>query len=111
MALTPDRDRTIGIVITEQKETPGLGGRVEEPIFTDPFRDGILVAAPADSATPFIIVSATRPPEGSEKAERHVQAITGATQTCMAMATILDDSLRAFARAWDAAATGSETQN
>lgn len=100
LALTPDRARTVGLVITRQSETPGLGGRVTEPIFTDPFAQGILVSAPEQADARFIQVSANRPPDGTELAERHVDAITGATQTCMAMETILDDSLRAFTRAW-----------
>lgn len=102
LALTPDLDRSVGIVITRHSETPGLGGRVQEPIFTKPFESGILVTPPEDSGSTCIIVSSTPPPEGTEKAERHIDAITGATQTCMAMETILDESLRAFRRAWDA---------
>lgn len=102
MALTPDRSRTVGLVITEQKETPGLGGRVEEPVFTNPFKESVLVKAPSDPQGKYIIISSTKPSAGTEKAERHVEAITGATQTCMAMDTILNDALRAFNRAWDA---------
>lgn len=100
LALTPDRSRTVGLVITEQKETPGLGGRVEEPIFTNPFTKNILVKPPSDLDGKYIIISSTEP--SADKAERHVEAITGATQTCMAMDTILNDALRAFNRAWKA---------
>lgn len=102
LALTPDRAGTVGIVITKQTETPGLGGRIQEEIFTGPFTRGVLVSAPAQADAKFIIISGTEPPENTEKARRHVMAITGATQTCMAMETILDNSLRAFNRAWDA---------
>ncbi|MDT8391517.1 MAG: FMN-binding protein [Lentisphaeria bacterium] len=102
LAVTPDRSRTVGLVITEQKETPGLGGRVEEPIFTDPFKASVLVKAPGDEGGKYIIISSSKPSAGTEKAERHVEAITGATQTCMAMDTILNDALRAFNRAWNA---------
>lgn len=102
LALTPDRSRTVGLVITEQKETPGLGGRVEEPIFTDPFKQGILVKDPGDPDDKYIIISSTEPSPGTEKAERHIDAVTGATQTFMAMDTILNDALRAFNRAWEA---------
>lgn len=101
LALTPDLKRTIGLVITEQKETPGLGGRVEKPEFTEPFNKGILVKRPVDPEGKYIIISSTEPSPGTEKAERHIDAITGATQTCLAMDRILNDALRSFNRAWN----------
>jgi Na+-transporting NADH:ubiquinone oxidoreductase subunit C len=102
LALTPDRRETLGIVIVQHSETPGLGGRIQEPIFTEPFEQGVLVSPPDEPDAKFIRISGSEPPEGTEIARRHVDAITGATQTCMAMEKILDEALRGFSRAWQA---------
>ncbi len=102
LAVTPDLSTTVGLVILEQKETPGLGGRIEEPIFTRQFADGILVAPPTTAGNYLRI--ATAPPSGDEQAaRRHVDAISGATQTGMAMERILNDALASFGRAMAAA--------
>lgn len=103
LALTPDRTQTLGLVILEQKETPGLGGRIEEPIFTQPFEQGVKVAPVGhDPAKKIIEISSTKPDPQSAMAPRHVMAITGATQTSMAMDRILNENLAAFHRAMDA---------
>lgn len=98
VALSPDRTRTVGLVILRQTETPGLGGRVAEPIFTDQFSEGLSVEPPLDDGTR-LVVSATAPAPGTKEANRHVQAITGATQTSLAMDRILNDYLARFDRA------------
>jgi Na+-transporting NADH:ubiquinone oxidoreductase subunit C len=101
LALSPDRSETLGLVILEQKETPGLGGRIEEPIFTKLFEQGVKVSLPADAAEKIIEISSTKPDAQSPMAPRHVLAITGATQTSMAMDRILNKGLAAFHRAMD----------
>ena len=101
LAMTPDRTQTLGLVILDQKETPGLGGRIEEPIFTEPFEDGVKIAAPSDDVDKIIEISSTKPDPQSPMAPRHVMAITGATQTSMAMDRILNENLAAFHRAMD----------
>lgn len=106
LALKPDLSRTLDIVILQQQETPGLGGRIEETDFTNQFRydpdkaglDGLLVSPPAKAAK-YIQISATPPPSDSPMRERHVDALSGATQTCMAMERILNEHLAQFQRA------------
>ena len=43
VVLSPDLDRVLNIQFLDQKETPGLGARVEESWFTDQF-EGLQVA-------------------------------------------------------------------
>jgi Na+-transporting NADH:ubiquinone oxidoreductase subunit C len=99
LALGPDLSETVGLAILDQKETPGLGGRIEEPVFTSQFREGIRVSPPSEGGAEYIKISATPPQAGSEAAERHVDAISGATQTCLAMDRILNETLQGFHRA------------
>lgn len=94
LALTPDSGTTLGIVILEQSETPGLGGRIEEPVFTRQFREGIVVAPNPGGPCIRLLSPGSRDPEG-----RGLDAITGATQTSMAMAKLLNDNLEAYHRA------------
>ncbi len=98
MTVDPDLQQTIGLVILRQQETPGLGGRIEEPVFTDQFRDGLKIEPPGQDQK-YLEISATAPDAGSPRAGRHVNAITGATQTGMAMERILNEYLARFNRA------------
>ncbi len=94
LAVSPDLTRTLGLVILEQAETPGLGGRIEEPIFTEQFRAGIAIAP--NPSGPVLRIAAP----GSPNADgRHVDAISGATQTCLAMERLLNDHLESLHRA------------
>lgn len=90
VALDLDRRTTRGLVILEQQETPGLGGRVAEEEFTGQFRRGLTLAADAERAL-------------------RVDTITGATQTSMAMDRMLNEALAAYGRAWQAANQGGQT--
>ncbi len=102
LGLTPDLNRTLGLVILEQKETPGLGGRIEETDFLKPFEQGVKVAPPADDGGgKFLVISSTAPGAESPVAARHVMAITGATQTSVAMERILNENLKRVHRGWD----------
>lgn len=92
LAVTPDCSHTIGISIVRQSETPGLGGRITESVFTDQFSAGITVSPNPDGAC--IRISGD-----AGEGERHVDAITGATQTSMAMDRILNEYLSRFHRA------------
>lgn len=102
LAVSPSLDRTVGIAILAHKETPGLGGRIEEPVFTGQFRRGVTLSAPAGAQGKWIYIDAGSPTAGSSAYGRHVDAITGATQTSMAMARILDDFMGRFSRAMSA---------
>ena len=87
VVLTPDLSRILNIQFLDQKETPGLGARVEESWFTDQFK-GLQVAwsAPQDER----ILIGTSP---SANAPNEVDAITGATQTSMALMRFLNEEL------------------
>ncbi len=90
VALELDRRTTSGLVILEQQETPGLGGRVAEEEFTGQFQRGLTIAAEAGRSL-------------------RVDTITGATQTSMAMDRMLNEALAAYGRAWQAANQGGQT--
>jgi Na+-transporting NADH:ubiquinone oxidoreductase subunit C len=97
LAVTPDLSETVGLVILEHKETPGLGGRIEEPAFTRQFREGVRIFPPGPDGA-CLIVSSTEPAD-PEARTHHVDAITGATQTSLAMERILNEFLERFGRA------------
>ena len=90
VVLSPDLRKILNVQVLDQKETPGLGARIEEPWFTDQFK-GLAVAweAPAESR---ILVGANPAPNAANE----VDAITGATQTSMALMRFLNDELAAF---------------
>lgn len=96
LALTPDLHTILNVQVLDQKETPGLGARIEEAWFTDQFK-GLSVAweAPAESR---ILVGANPAPNAANE----VDAITGATQTSMALMRFLNDELAAFRAAYPA---------
>jgi Na+-transporting NADH:ubiquinone oxidoreductase subunit C len=94
LAISPEMTHTIGLVVLEQSETPGLGGRIEEAVFTDQFSAGIVVA-PNDQG-PFVRMGS---PGAADADGRHVDAIAGATQTCMAVERMLNEHLGIFHRA------------
>ncbi|MGH2270634.1 FMN-binding protein [Anaerohalosphaeraceae bacterium U12dextr] len=76
--------RTItGIWFYEQAETPGLGARIVEPFFYQQFAGKQF----ADGARPIRI----RPP--AEASDKDIQAITGATQTCIRLEKLLNEAV------------------
>ncbi len=87
VVLSPDLSHVLNIQVLDQKETPGLGARIEEPWFTQQFK-GLQIAwnAPKDNR----ILIGTSP---SDNAPNEVDAITGATQTSMALMRFLNDEL------------------
>ena len=87
MVLTPDLKRVLNIQVLDQKETPGLGARIEEPWFTQQF-EGLQIAWNASKENRILI--GTSP---SENAPNEVDAITGATQTSMALMRFLNEEL------------------
>ncbi len=100
LAVTPDLSKTIGIKITQQQETPGLGGRIEEKVFTESFIKGLDITPPAKGKTYLYMgVTDTQPQEGSQQYGRKFDAITGATQTSMSMERMLNEFVARFARA------------
>lgn len=96
LAINPAMDRTVGLTILEQAETPGLGGRITGAEFRRQFEQGLHLTPP-DSGEKWLIFTPT-PPETSGPT-RHVEAITGATQTCNALERILNTHIPRFFRA------------
>lgn len=87
VAVSSDLSRFAGLEILSDNETPGLGGRINEPQFKEQFRGaeipegGILVRkASAEGSAP----------EGA------VDGITGATRTSDAMQVIINNELAAL---------------
>ena len=87
IVLTQDLEKIINIQFFDQKETPGLGARIEEKWFTDQFK-GVRIAWNKDLSDRVIIGRAT-----GAKPDNQVDAITGATQTSMALKRFLNAEL------------------
>jgi Na+-transporting NADH:ubiquinone oxidoreductase subunit C len=76
LAVSKDLKTTLGVVFTDQNETPGLGGRIDETAFRDQFR-GLDIGTGAALAY------------GSAGGGK-IDAIAGATSTSVAVLTILN---------------------
>ncbi|MDD2458673.1 MAG: FMN-binding protein, partial [Eubacteriales bacterium] len=79
LGINPDRTQILGLVFTQQNETPGLGGRIEEPIFRDQFR-----GVPIQPGTELAF---------GASASQDIDAVTGATATSNAVLKILNQLL------------------
>jgi Na+-transporting NADH:ubiquinone oxidoreductase subunit C len=92
--LSQDLQTMVNIQFLEHQETPGLGARIEEAWFTDQFK-GLEIGweKPPDRR---IIIGATADPD----AKNRVDAITGATQTSMALMKSLNAELASFKKAY-----------
>ena len=90
MVLSPDLSKVMNIQFLDQKETPGLGARIEEGWFVDQFK-GVPIAwdQPVDKR---IIVG----PAPNPNAKNRVDAITGATQTSLALMRFLNSEIELF---------------
>jgi Na+-transporting NADH:ubiquinone oxidoreductase subunit C len=87
LVMTPDLANVVNIQFVSHKETPGLGARIEERWFTDQFK-GLKVNW-GEGVTDRLIVG----PSPDPNAENRVDAITGATQTSMALMKFLNSEL------------------
>lgn len=81
VGLSADRQSLTGLVFTTQNETPGLGGRIEEPQFKDQFR-GLPVAA-------------GRALRYGTQDGHQLDGVTGATQTSSAVLRIVNEAIAA----------------
>lgn len=84
VAMLPDLQTIKGITIVRQEETPGLGGRIAEKEYLNQFNN--------KKFAPDIIVM----PPGKAQGESEVDGITGATLSCMAFETILNNQAKKF---------------
>lgn len=89
IVLSRDLATVRNIQFLEQKETPGLGARIEEKGFTDSFK-GITVKWGNVPEKRIIIGS------GDNTAGNRVDAITGATQTSVSLMNMLNMELDSF---------------
>lgn len=96
VVLSPDLRKVLNVQVLEQKETPGLGARIEEPWFTDQFKS--LALAWDDPRGQRVLVGANPAPNAANE----VDAITGATQTSMALMRFFNEELDAFRAAYSA---------
>ena len=96
VVLSPDLQKILNVQVLEQKETPGLGARIEEPWFTDQFKG--LALAWNDPQGQRVLVGANPAPNAANE----VDAITGATQTSMALMRFFNEELDAFRAAYSA---------
>ena len=98
LALTPDLSKVVGLVVVEQAETPGLGGRITEDAFQEQFA-GLNVAPPPEGRA-FLYLERDKPTDQRDpRMGRTVEAITGATETSMALGRLLNANVEEFRRA------------
>lgn len=78
LALNGDVETVAGIGFYDQKETPGLGGEVDNPKWKALWPGTRVYGAAGD---PSVALVKSRSPEGSDAAEYEVDALSGATFT------------------------------
>jgi Na+-transporting NADH:ubiquinone oxidoreductase subunit C len=79
-----DRTTVTGIAFYEQNETPGLGAEIETPVWRAQFKGKTLSGGER-------VLSMKRP--GEPLGEHDVHAVTGATQTSVRVAKLINDSV------------------
>jgi Na+-transporting NADH:ubiquinone oxidoreductase subunit C len=100
IAVDSKLQKTIGLKITEETETPGLGARIEEPFFVKPFSDGLNITQPPPGKDYLYLNTSGNPPDpGTAQYGRSFDAITGATETSLAMNRMLNAAVAEFDRA------------
>lgn len=87
VGVAKDLKTITGISFYEQTETPGLGARIEEVDFREQF-EGLSIANP-DKPIGIRPVSVTL-------SNHEIHAITGATQTCVRLETLINEDLSAW---------------
>ena len=95
VVLSPDLKQIVNVQFLEQKETPGLGARIEEAWFTDQFK-GLPIAWDKPHEERVIIG-----PSADPEATNRVDAITGASQTSLALMKSLNRELERFRKVYD----------
>ncbi len=102
IAVDAGLQKTVGLKVISQAETPGLGARIEEPFFVKPFNDGLDISQPApDKSYLYMGTAGGKPEPGTPQYGRTFDAITGATQTSLAMERMLNAAVAEFRRAAD----------
>ena len=91
VAVSPDRERILGVSFFEQNETPGLGAEITQEWFERQF-EGKQIPSEAGPDGRLIRLL----PPGSAKGPPDVDAITGATGTSTAVERLLNEGLSGF---------------
>ncbi len=102
LAMGPGLEYSRGLVILRQAETPGLGGKITEEEFRNQWAPGQKLQVDPNPQGKHVYITKTDPndiPPESPEAGRHVDAITGATQTSIALMKFINDDLRRFHQA------------
>jgi Na+-transporting NADH:ubiquinone oxidoreductase subunit C len=109
IAVDATLQKTVGLKVISQAETPGLGARIEEPFFVKPFADGLDISKPEpDKSYLYMGTAGSKADPGTPQYGRTFDAITGATQTSLAMERMLNASVAEFRRAADNRKTGAQ---
>ena len=87
-AANPELTKLIGVSFYSHSETPGLGGRISESWFSDQFKGLSLELSDKEKQYFFLT------PEGDGKAEKDLDAITGASRTSDAVELFLNRELK-----------------
>jgi Na+-transporting NADH:ubiquinone oxidoreductase subunit C len=87
IGIAADKRTIRGVAFYQQKETPGLGARIDE----ETFRKQFIGKNIQDSAQPIRIV-----PEAQIPADNEVHAVTGATQTSVRLEVLMNRNIRAW---------------
>ena len=85
VGISKDYSTILGLAITAQNETPGLGGRIGDEEFLGQFRD-LDVSGAAEGS--YIVY---RPSSGG-----NVDAVAGATLTSKSVSTFLNEDIHSF---------------
>jgi Na+-transporting NADH:ubiquinone oxidoreductase subunit C len=102
VAVDASLEKTVGLKVITQSETPGLGSRIEDPEFVKPFQDGLDISRPkSKTAYLYMGTAGAEPGAGTPQYGRTFDAITGATQTSLAMERMLNVAVTEFRRAVD----------
>jgi Na+-transporting NADH:ubiquinone oxidoreductase subunit C len=96
VAVEPDLRTIRGLAVYRHNETPGLGGEIAKPWFEEQFAGKRIPEEPLDGDRLIRFAAA-----GTEAGPHEVDAITGATQTCLAVERDLNQALWAFREAMD----------
>jgi Na+-transporting NADH:ubiquinone oxidoreductase subunit C len=87
-AVNQEATRLLGVAFYRHSETPGLGGRISEDWFSDQFKNLSLEVSERDKKYFYLT------PEGDDKAENDLDAITGASGTSDAVELFLNKELK-----------------
>lgn len=101
IAVDAGLDKTVGLKVISQTETPGLGSRIENEEFYGVFYTPGLDITPPVPGKDYLYMgtAGSKPEPGTAQYGRTFDAITGATQTSLAMGRMLNAAVAEFSRA------------